>query len=165
MGTLGYNIQILHMKMSNLKYFSVTFRCCTGLPNKVCPRLRDSACWRSGEITQPRTRFIREPCNLDISYVFLESTNILEHCNVFGFLGTRHVLTYPMFKGTVGRTDSGARRSRNLLLRRGQRMLAAAAQKRRDSGCCLSVSRVGLADRKQPRHKPKGQFGELVRFS
>ena len=25
----------------------------TGLPNKVCPRLRDSACWRSGEITQP----------------------------------------------------------------------------------------------------------------
>ena len=34
----------------------------TGLPNKVCPRLRDSACWRSGEITQPRTSLIREPC-------------------------------------------------------------------------------------------------------
>ena len=29
----------------------------TGLPNKVCPRLRDSACWRSGEITQPRSHF------------------------------------------------------------------------------------------------------------
>ena len=35
---------------------------CTGLPNKVCPRLRDSACWRSGEITQPRTSLIRGPC-------------------------------------------------------------------------------------------------------
>ena len=35
----------------------------TGLPNKVCPRLRDSACWSSGEITQPRTSLIREPCN------------------------------------------------------------------------------------------------------
>ena len=34
----------------------------TGLPNKVCPRLRDSACWRSGEITQPRTSLIWEPC-------------------------------------------------------------------------------------------------------
>ena len=34
----------------------------TGLPNKVCPRLRDSACWRSGEITQPRTSLIGEPC-------------------------------------------------------------------------------------------------------
>ena len=34
----------------------------TGLPNKVCPRLRDSACWCSGEITQPRTSLIREPC-------------------------------------------------------------------------------------------------------
>ena len=35
----------------------------TGLPNKVCPRLRDCACWRSGEITQPRTSLIREPCS------------------------------------------------------------------------------------------------------
>ena len=34
----------------------------TGLPNKVCPRLRDSACWCSGKITQPRTSLIREPC-------------------------------------------------------------------------------------------------------
>ena len=37
----------------------------TGLPNKVFPRLRDSACWRSGEIMQPRTRLIREPCRDD----------------------------------------------------------------------------------------------------
>ena len=29
----------------------------TELAQKVCPRLRDSACWRSGEITQPRTLF------------------------------------------------------------------------------------------------------------
>ena len=35
---------------------------CTGLSNKVCPRLRDSVCWHSGEITQPRTSLIREPC-------------------------------------------------------------------------------------------------------
>ena len=27
-------------------------------PKKGCPRLRDSACWRSGEITQPRTNFL-----------------------------------------------------------------------------------------------------------
>ena len=40
--------------------FDVNFT--AGLPNKVCPRLRDSACWRSGEITQPRTSLIREPC-------------------------------------------------------------------------------------------------------
>ena len=30
----------------------------TELAKKVCPRLRDSACWRSGEITQPRTKFL-----------------------------------------------------------------------------------------------------------
>ena len=34
----------------------------TGLMNKVCPRLRDSVFWHSGEITQPRTSLIREPC-------------------------------------------------------------------------------------------------------
>ena len=31
-------------------------------PKKVCPRLRDSACWRSGEITQPRTNFFGQLC-------------------------------------------------------------------------------------------------------
>ena len=36
----------------------------TGLPNKDCPRVRDSAFWRSGEITQPRTSLIRELCIL-----------------------------------------------------------------------------------------------------
>ena len=40
--------------------FDVNFT--AGLPNKVCPRLRDSACWRCGEITQPRKSLIREPC-------------------------------------------------------------------------------------------------------
>ena len=30
----------------------------TELAKKVCPRLRDSACWRSGEITQPRTNVL-----------------------------------------------------------------------------------------------------------
>ena len=29
----------------------------TELAKKVCPRLCDSTCWRSGEITQPRTHF------------------------------------------------------------------------------------------------------------
>ena len=38
----------------------------TGLPNKVSPRLRDSACWCSGKITQPRTSLIREPCRVGI---------------------------------------------------------------------------------------------------
>ena len=32
-------------------------RICTELAKKVSPGLRDSACWRSGEITQPRTNF------------------------------------------------------------------------------------------------------------
>ena len=35
---------------------------CTELAKKVCTRLRDSACWRSGEITQPRTNFCGHPC-------------------------------------------------------------------------------------------------------
>ena len=30
----------------------------TELAKKVCPGLHDSACWRSGEITQPRTNFL-----------------------------------------------------------------------------------------------------------
>ena len=59
MGTLDYKIQILHLKTSYLKYFSVIFGC----------------------------------CNLELSSVFLESTDIIEHCYVFGFLGTCHVLT------------------------------------------------------------------------
>ena len=59
MGTLVYNVQILHLKMTYLKKFSVIFGC----------------------------------CNLEFSYVFLESTNIIEHCYIFGFLGTCHVLT------------------------------------------------------------------------
>ena len=29
---------------------------------KVCPKLRDSAWWRSGEITQPRTNFFGQLC-------------------------------------------------------------------------------------------------------
>ena len=32
------------------------------LAKKVSPRLRDSACWRSGEITQPRTHFFGQLC-------------------------------------------------------------------------------------------------------
>ena len=35
---------------------------CTGLPNKVCPRLRDLATAPARGITQPRTNLIREPC-------------------------------------------------------------------------------------------------------
>ena len=51
----------------------------TGLPNKVCPRLLDSVFWRSGEITQPRTSLIREPCTHqkiadDLSIALLDST-------------------------------------------------------------------------------------------
>ena len=34
----------------------------TELANKVCPRLCDSASWRSGEITQPRTNFFGQLC-------------------------------------------------------------------------------------------------------
>ena len=34
----------------------------TELAKKVCPRLSDSACWRSGEITQLRTNFFGQLC-------------------------------------------------------------------------------------------------------
>ena len=34
----------------------------TEFAKKVCPRLRDSACWRSGEITQPKTNFFGQLC-------------------------------------------------------------------------------------------------------
>ena len=34
----------------------------TELAKKVCPRLRDSACWRGAEITQPRTNFFGQLC-------------------------------------------------------------------------------------------------------
>ena len=36
----------------------------TELAKKVCPRLRDSACWHSGEITQPRTNSFGHLCPL-----------------------------------------------------------------------------------------------------
>ena len=47
---------------NSIPFLSAIKHSFTGVPNKVCPRLRDSACWRSGEITQPRTSLIREPC-------------------------------------------------------------------------------------------------------
>ena len=36
----------------------------TELAKKVCPWLRDSACWRSGEITQPRTTVFGQLCSV-----------------------------------------------------------------------------------------------------
>ena len=36
--------------------------CSTELAKKVCPRLRDSACWHSEEITQPWTNFFGQLC-------------------------------------------------------------------------------------------------------
>ena len=42
---------------------------CTELAKTVCPRLRDSAYWRSGEITQPRTHFFAQLCMYDMSII------------------------------------------------------------------------------------------------
>ena len=39
------------------------------MAKKVCPRLRDSACWRSVEITQPSINFFAQLCT---------SVNVLE---------------------------------------------------------------------------------------
>ena len=36
------------------------------LSKKNCPRLRDSACWRSGEITQPWTNFFVQLCTSNL---------------------------------------------------------------------------------------------------
>ena len=55
------------LKMSYLKYFSVSFG----------------------------------RCNLEVSYVFLESIDIIEHCCAFGLLGTYQPLPYRRFKRTV----------------------------------------------------------------
>ena len=36
------------------------------MAKKVCSRLRDSACWRSGEITQPRTNSFGQSCTTNL---------------------------------------------------------------------------------------------------
>ena len=41
------------------------------LAKNVCPSLHDSACWRSGEITQPRTHFFGPLCTQLRSYSFI----------------------------------------------------------------------------------------------
>ena len=40
-------------------------------------------------------------CNLGFPYTFLESTDIIQHCYVFGFLGTYQPLPYLRFKHPV----------------------------------------------------------------
>ena len=40
----------------------------TELAKRACPRLRDSACWRSGDITQPMTKFLANSIH---SYCFV----------------------------------------------------------------------------------------------
>ena len=48
----------------------------TELVKKVCPRLRDSACWLSGEITQPRTNFFGLLCTSSNIYIgFMEKND------------------------------------------------------------------------------------------
>ena len=37
---------------------------CTEMAKKVCPRLCDSACWRSSKIAQPRTHFFGQLCSV-----------------------------------------------------------------------------------------------------
>ena len=60
----AFTIFLIQYSVDPLHYgrFCPDETCGTGLPNKVCPRLHDSACRRSGEITQPRTSLIRKPC-------------------------------------------------------------------------------------------------------
>ena len=52
----------------------------TELAKKMCPRLRDSACWRSDEITQPRINFFGQlrisPCASLLPRGELETHNI-----------------------------------------------------------------------------------------
>ena len=49
----------------------------------VCPRLRDSACWRSCEITQPRTNFFAQLCRVIVLItLYSNSTSTLPLSNV-----------------------------------------------------------------------------------
>ena len=43
----------------------------TEMAKKVCPRLCDSACWRSGEFTQPRTHFFDQLCMICLAKLSL----------------------------------------------------------------------------------------------
>ena len=57
-----------HATFDKLLYFyRICCKICTELAKKVCPRLRDSACWRSGETTQPMTHFFGQLCNISNS--------------------------------------------------------------------------------------------------
>ena len=53
---------------------------CTELAKKDCPRWRDSACWRCGEITQPRTYFFDHLCTWDRSVTCWKWSNCLKFC-------------------------------------------------------------------------------------
>ena len=61
----GVSVKTLDVLLELMIKLPTTRSCCTELAKKVCPcRLRDSACWRSGEITQPRTNFFGQLCTL-----------------------------------------------------------------------------------------------------
>ena len=47
-----------------ISIFNMLVRCCTELAKKVCTRLRDSAYWCIGEITQPRTNIFGQLCTV-----------------------------------------------------------------------------------------------------
>ena len=65
-GIIGKTVEgrdLFYIKVSNLTSQEL-YLLCTELAKKVCPRLRDSACRRCGEITQPRTHFFGQLCTL-----------------------------------------------------------------------------------------------------
>ena len=47
---------------------------CTELAKKGCPSLHDSACWCSGEITQPRANFFGQLCKTSLALWNVNST-------------------------------------------------------------------------------------------
>ena len=86
---------------------------------KVCPRLRDSACWRSGEITQPRTHFFGQLCTKFRSHKAWQShsnQDAYQHNGGEAWCGTwkaisRHIVSQcPWFSDGVLAQDMNLRR-------------------------------------------------------
>ena len=89
----GLPLQTLHLltRSSNCASKQVNLtqegKDATELVKKVCPRLRDSACWRRGEITQPRTIFLANSVYLWTLHSALPYMNKQTvSCYIFGAL-------------------------------------------------------------------------------
>ena len=107
---------------TNHEALTVTFTCdrkfppyYTELAKKVCPRLRDSTCWRSGEITQPRTNFFGQLCRMPNRFkAYRVHTSALKTANIFSHrrttsskkISAQQLEALALFVGTTSRVTN-----------------------------------------------------------